>query len=121
MYYTIYKITNLIDGSVYIGCHNTRDLNDGFMGSGMILKAAQEKYGIKNFRKSILKVYTSPEEMFGMDSELVNANIILKPTPTTKNSKKLMWIYSPKEGKSKRINKEEFLVWETKGWIKGRK
>lgn len=32
-----------------------------------------------------------------------------------------MWVYSPKELINKKIKKEEFLKWEEKGWIKGRK
>lgn len=63
MYYTIYKITNQIDGKLYIGSHKTKDLNDGYMGSGKYLLRAQEKYGIKNFRKEVLFVFETAEEI----------------------------------------------------------
>lgn len=53
MYY-IYRITNLINGKTYMGKHEYKKLDDGYMGSGKALYAAKVKYGIKNFKKDIL-------------------------------------------------------------------
>jgi hypothetical protein len=71
MFYLVYKITNTINGKFYIGCHKTKDMNDGYFGSGKILKLAVEKYGIENFAKEIIYEAFSSEEMFQKEKELV--------------------------------------------------
>jgi len=74
MFYTIYKITNKLNGKFYIGKHQTKDLNDGYMGSGKVLKRAIEKNGIDNFKKEILFIFDNEQEMNAKEKELVTLN-----------------------------------------------
>ena len=52
--FIVYKTTNLLNGKVYIGKHETYDINDDYLGSGKILKYALKKYGSINFKKEII-------------------------------------------------------------------
>lgn len=49
----IYKITNLINGKIYIG-KDTKCKSD-YYGSGILIKRSIDKYGLENFRKEILE------------------------------------------------------------------
>lgn len=72
MFYTIYKTTNLINGKYYVGMHKTQNLNDGYMGSGKLLKQAIKKYGINSFSKEILFIFDNEQDMIDKEYELVS-------------------------------------------------
>ena len=76
MYHYFYKITNLINNHFYYGVHNTDNLDDGYMGSGKRLHKAYEKYGIQNFKKEILKFFSTSEEAFSYESAIVDKKLV---------------------------------------------
>ena len=76
MKYTIYKITNLINQKIYIGKHQTKNLNDGYFGSGIFLRKAISKYGKENFVKEILFIFDKEEEMNNKEIELINEEFV---------------------------------------------
>lgn len=72
MFYLVYKITNKINNKVYIGAHKAEKLDDGYMGSGDLIKAAINKYGIGSFKKQILYMCNSEEIMYQKEAYIVN-------------------------------------------------
>jgi len=77
MFYTVYQITNTINKKIYIGKHQTKDLNDAYMGSGKHLKRAIAKYGIENFAKEILFQFDNEADMNAKEAELVTEEFCL--------------------------------------------
>ena len=53
----IYKTLNLITNDFYVGYH-FGDINDSYLGSGLILNRAIKKYGKENFKREILEIVT---------------------------------------------------------------
>lgn len=74
--YIVYKTTCLINQKFYIGVHKTECLNDGYLGSGKLLKLAIEKYGVENFKKEILFIYENSEEAFQKEYEIISESLL---------------------------------------------
>lgn len=74
MFYTIYEITNKINGKTYTGMHKTDNLDDGYMGSGKLIKRAIEKHGVENFVKVILHIFDNETDMKNKEKEVVVLN-----------------------------------------------
>jgi hypothetical protein len=75
-FYYVYQITNKINGKIYVGVHATDDLNDGYMGSGLLIKQAIAKYGVENFVKMILFEGSSYRELLDKEAEIVTTEFV---------------------------------------------
>lgn len=75
-YHYLYKITNLRNNKYYIGIHSTNDLNDEYMGSGVLIKKAIEKYGVDCFKKDIIQFVDSREDLIQLEKNIVNESIV---------------------------------------------
>lgn len=75
-YHFVYRTHNLINGKEYTGKHSTNDLNDGYYGSGPILKQAILKYGIENFAIEILSFHNSEYDALNEEARIVDEDYI---------------------------------------------
>lgn len=72
MQYFIYKTTNLINNKTYVGIHQTENIDDGYIGSGLHFLRAVKKYGKDNFKREILEYCSSYDELLEKERILVN-------------------------------------------------
>jgi group I intron endonuclease len=72
-YFYVYIIVNNINGKKYIGKRicKCKIEEDNYMGSGLALKRAKDKYGIDNFTKIILKVCKTEKEASEIEKQLI--------------------------------------------------
>ena len=75
-FHTVYQTTNLINNKIYVGAHSTDDLTDDYCGSGTNINRAIEKYGKSSFKKDVLYIFETPEEMFSKEKEIVTPEFL---------------------------------------------
>ena len=75
-YHLVYKVTNTVNGKVYVGKHTTKDPYDEYFGSGKLINEAIKKYGIENFTKEILYCFIDEKEAYLKEEEIVTQEFI---------------------------------------------
>jgi hypothetical protein len=75
-YHFIYKTTNLINEKYYIGMHSTHNIDDGYMGSGLIIKKSLEKYGNENHKVDILEFLPNRKKLKEREKEMITEDIL---------------------------------------------
>ena len=138
MHYIIYKTTNLVNNKIYIGMHMTKNINDGYKGSGKLLKAAMKKYGKDCFKTEILYELDTYEEMVAKEKELVTIEFCLNNQNYNLGvggKGGIIWIVNPMQGKRQsnkqkikaratmknmmQNNPDKIYDWARKGGLKG--
>jgi hypothetical protein len=92
MRYFVYKTTCLPTGKYYIGVHSERRQSDGYIGCGICsdgtavnlknkkIKSALIdsviKYGYKNFKRDIIKEFSSVDEAYDFEKQLVTKDVV---------------------------------------------
>lgn len=75
----VYKTTNNLNGDYYYGVHSTNNLDDGYLGSGLILKHAINKYGIDNFTREIVQYFSDVKYAFRLEAAIVTPELVADP------------------------------------------
>ena len=80
-----YRIDNTVNGKFYYGIHSERldsgksPEEDGYMGSGTDLKKAQDEEGIENFKKTVIKTFSTRDEARLEEMKVVDKDLIFNP------------------------------------------
>lgn len=69
--YTVYKTVNLVNKKYYVGVHKTTTPDDDYLGSGVLLKQAIQKYGKTNFKKEVLAIFENKNDAYELERTLV--------------------------------------------------
>lgn len=67
----VYLTTNLVNGKIYIGQHKfleDKRLNAKYLGSGTVIEQAINKYGRENFKRKILKLCYTINQLNGWET-----------------------------------------------------
>ena len=75
-YSIVYKTTNTINNKFYIGVHQTNNLEDSYLGSGIIISNAIKKYGKSSFKREILFIYDDVLDAYAKEKELVTEDLV---------------------------------------------
>jgi len=74
--FIVYRVTNNVNGRYYIGVHKTDDLNDGYMGSGILIQRALKKHGKENFTREILASFDDADSAYLEEKRLVDEALV---------------------------------------------
>lgn len=68
----VYKITNLVNGKIYLGVHISNEFDPTYYGSGKLIKRAIEKYGKENFTIEVLEEFDDIDLAFDYEHYVID-------------------------------------------------
>jgi hypothetical protein len=123
-YHLLYKVTNTQTSQEYIGVHSTDNIQDGYMGSGALLKSDINKFGVTIFSREIIDTFESRADLLMAEKSIVNEDYLKLAntynlvfggggTSTIKEKRKLfnLPIYSKKANELE-FKKEKFAKYD---------
>jgi hypothetical protein len=75
-YHIVYKTTNIVNNKIYVGLHSTDNIDDGYIGSGFVLKSAIQKYGKDKFKREVLYIFDERSEARAMEASIVDEDFV---------------------------------------------
>lgn len=78
-YHLLYKITNMVNGKIYIGIHSTDCIFDGYRGSGKLLLKAYAKYDAMSFMYEIISNFDTRGELLAAEKSVVDIEFVKRP------------------------------------------
>jgi hypothetical protein len=76
MRYILYRTTCKVNNKYYIGKHRTENIDDGYLGSGILLARAIEKYGRNAFERQILGEFHSEQDLQDAERKAITEDVL---------------------------------------------
>jgi hypothetical protein len=75
-FWILYRTTNTINNKIYVGVHGANKIEDGYLGSGKLLKEEIKKYGPDKFVREVLHIADNLEEVELLEALYVDKEFI---------------------------------------------
>jgi hypothetical protein len=75
-YHFLYKTINIVTSKYYIGVHTTDALDDGYLGSGVVIKRSIQKYGVDKHERQVIQFFETREACLLAEKECITEGMI---------------------------------------------
>jgi hypothetical protein len=122
--FIVYKTTNTVNGKIYVGVHKNNgppDHFDGYLGSGVVLRQAIQKYGESKFVRETISECDSWESALDLEYDIVNEEFVLREDTYNvsvggrqsrkdgfETNKGTVRVFDTQEQRNKRVKVEEY-------------